>query len=104
MPRHLENRRRPSPSAIQHGVQFGKRLKTATWLVISRDAAPVCAWHHGLLKLRSRPQAGSAGITVDHDHGVLEGTAAASGRRSIVAAKALKKALASLRSDIMTKR
>ena len=45
----------------------------------------------------SRPEAGSLRMTVDQNYGVLEGTAAASGRRWIVAAKASKNALASLR-------
>jgi DNA-binding CsgD family transcriptional regulator len=54
-------------------------------------------WHQRFLKQRSRPETGSACMTVDHDDGVLEGTAASSGRRSIVATKASKKALASLR-------
>src|SRR6266540_260064 len=29
MPLHLDNRCRPSPSAIQHGIQFGERFEPA---------------------------------------------------------------------------
>jgi hypothetical protein len=68
---------------------------------IATTARPL---HERLLKPRSRPEAGSTGLSVDHDDGALEGTTASSGRRSMVAIQASKNALASGRVCSRVKR